>query len=66
MRRPRRQPRQMRIPSWNILMNEHSSCVGDKTEGGGFLNLQLNPQEGGGMILFCYTCGKEICGVRNA
>jgi len=55
--------RQMRIPSWNILMRAHSNCVGDE---GAYLNLQLNPQEeDGGMILFCVHCGDEICSVRN-
>jgi len=57
---------QMRIPSWDILMQAHSRCIGTRGGGeGGHLNLQLNPQEGGGMIMFCAHCGDEICGVRR-
>jgi len=50
--------RQMRVASWDILMQAHSNCAGDD---GGYLNLQLTPQEDGGMILFCSKCCDEIC-----
>jgi len=63
----------MSLPSWATLMKDHSECVMVSRNGrmdassgfSGHLDLRLNSEEQGGMILFCNICGNEICSVRR-